>query len=81
MSDKTIIGYQIIPIYPADPGMVMTACLNTCDVTGKIVSSMGGGGRGYTVCPEVIKKMLSPEGKAFFSDLGENYDTGGAAVL
>jgi hypothetical protein len=80
MSKREIIGYSIRPIYSDDDvGHVMTAALQQCAVTGKMISSMGGGG--IAISPEVYERLMSPEGKAFFADLQEDFSRGGAAVL
>lgn len=45
------IGYTLNPIRPSDGGF-MTAALMTCMVTGKMLSSSGGGT--YAIAPEVF---------------------------
>lgn len=60
MLDK-IIGYRIVPIKAGEnAGMVMTAALNTCFVTGKLISSMGGG-MSLNVAPEVVEVLKNDE--------------------
>lgn len=56
MSNK-IIGYKILPINAGDDaGMIMTAALNCCFITGRIISSMGGG-MSSSVVPEVMEVL------------------------
>lgn len=60
MDDK-IIGYKILPIKASDgAGMAMTACINSCFVTGKIIASSGGG-MATSISPEVMEVLKNDE--------------------
>lgn len=80
MSD--IIGYRLVPITnePLDAGMVTTTCIMDCAISGRMISSHGGGG-GTVLSTQVVEKLFSPEGREFFGDCAEDFNTGGAAVL
>lgn len=59
MADKTL-GYKLVPIKEERSGMVMTAALNTCFITGKVITSMGGG-CGASMVPEAYRVLVDDE--------------------
>jgi len=57
MGDK-IIGYSLSPIVPA-MGQMMTAAVRTCFVSGRVISSMGGGSA--ALHPDVVDILQNDE--------------------
>lgn len=49
------IGYTLNPIRNSSDGGMVTAAIMTCMVTGKMLSSSGGGA--YAICPEVFELL------------------------
>lgn len=59
--DNKIIGYKIQPIRAGDnAGMMTTAAINSCFVTGKIIASSGGG-MATSISPEVMEVLKNDE--------------------
>jgi hypothetical protein len=67
-ADKPI-GYQLVPVYPAEPGTIQTAALMECMVTGKMLDSSGGGMR--VISPEVYAFLNSETGRKLITDMAK----------
>jgi len=56
---KKIIAYGLRPIFPAEPGQIMTAAVMTCFVSQRMLSGMGGGSA--ALHPDVVDILTDDE--------------------